>query len=103
IHGGGWRGVRHRALSGSRPGTDGRVCRGRHLWPGYGSYLSVDWALVADVLPSDATFARDMGVWNIGLTIPQVLAAVFGGWMLALGVILGSTSLGYTFLFVSFV
>jgi MFS family permease len=70
---------------------------------GYGAYLSVDWALVADVLPSDATFARDMGVWNIGLTIPQVLAAVFGGWMLALGVALGSTGLGYTFLFVSFV
>jgi MFS family permease len=70
---------------------------------GYGAYLSVDWALVADVLPSDATFARDMGVWNIGITIPQVIAAVFGGWMLALGVILGAPSFGYTLLFVSFV
>ncbi|HEV7127956.1 MAG TPA: MFS transporter [Ktedonobacterales bacterium] len=70
---------------------------------GYGAYLAVDWALVADVLPSDATFARDMGVWNIALTVPQVLAAVFGGWMLALGVALGAKSLGYTFLFVAFV
>lgn len=70
---------------------------------GYGAYLSVDWALVADVLPSDATFARDMGVWNIGVTIPQVIAAVFGGWMLALGLALGAPSFGYTLLFVSFV
>jgi MFS family permease len=70
---------------------------------GYGAYLAVDWALVADVLPSEETFARDMGVWNIGLTLPQVLAAVFGGWLLGLGVLLGNRQLGYTFLFVAFV
>ena len=70
---------------------------------GYGAYVSVDWALVADVLPSEATYARDMGVWNIGLTIPQVLAAIFGGALLALGAGLGSKQLGYSFLFVSFV
>jgi MFS family permease len=70
---------------------------------GYGAYVSVDWALVADVLPSDETFARDMGVWNIGLTIPQVFAAIFGGAMLALGASLGQKQLGYTFLFVWFV
>lgn len=69
---------------------------------GYGAYISVDWALVADVLPSEKTFARDMGVWNIGVTIPQVLAAVFGGWLLALGVALGSQTFGYTLLFVAF-
>jgi MFS family permease len=70
---------------------------------GYGAYLAVDWALVADVLPSEETFARDMGVWNIGLTLPQVLAAVFGGWLIGLGLLLGSLQLGYTFLFVAFV
>jgi MFS family permease len=70
---------------------------------GYGAYLAVDWALVADVLPSEETFARDMGVWNIGLTLPQVLAAVFGGWLIGLGIALGSLQLGYTFLFVGFV
>jgi MFS family permease len=70
---------------------------------GYGAYLAVDWALVADVLPSEETFARDMGVWNIGLTVPQVLAAVFGGWLILLGTTLGSAQLGYTFLFVAFV
>lgn len=70
---------------------------------GYGAYVSVDWALVADVLPSDASFARDMGVWNIGLTIPQVLAAIFGGGLLALGASMGQKQLGYTFLFIWFV
>lgn len=70
---------------------------------GYGAYVSVDWALVADVLPSEATFARDMGVWNIALTVPQVIAAVLGGWLLALGVLLGSRDFGYTLLFIWFV
>ncbi len=46
---------------------------------GYGAYTSVDWALVADVLPSHKNFARDMGVWNISLSLPQVIAPVIGG------------------------
>jgi MFS family permease len=70
---------------------------------GYGAYIAVDWALVADVLPSEATYARDMGVWNIGLTIPQVFAVIFGGWLVLLGSLLGMPTLGYTFLFVAFV
>ncbi len=70
---------------------------------GYGAYIAVDWALVADTLPSDATYARDMGVWNIALTLPQVFAVVFGGWLLALGILLGQPTLGYTLLFVWFV
>ena len=70
---------------------------------GFGAYVSVDWALVADVLPSEATFARDMGVWNIALTLPQVFAVVLGGWLLLLGVALGNSGLGYTLLFVAFV
>ena len=46
---------------------------------GYGAYQSVDWALVADVLPSQKNYARDMGVWNISLSLPQVVAPVIGG------------------------
>ena len=67
---------------------------------GYGAYVSVDWALVADVLPSEATYARDMGVWNIALTLPQVFAAILGGWLISLGILLGSKTFGYTLLFV---
>lgn len=46
---------------------------------GYGAYQSVDWALVADTLPNEKTFARDMGVWNIALSLPQIIAPVLGG------------------------
>ncbi|HET8912406.1 MAG TPA: MFS transporter [Ktedonobacteraceae bacterium] len=46
---------------------------------GYGAYGSVDWALVADTLPSRQNFAKDMGIWNISLSLPQVLAPVVGG------------------------
>ncbi len=71
---------------------------------GFGAYVAVDWALVADTLPSEATYARgDMGVWNITLTLPQVFAVVFGGWLLAFGVAIGQRSFGYTLLFVWFV
>ncbi len=70
---------------------------------GYGAYISVDWALVADVLPSGATFARDMGIWNLGLTVPQVFALVLGSWLIALGTVLVSKTFGYTLLFIWFV
>src|SRR5262249_19591887 len=61
---------------------------------GYGAYISVDWALVADVLPSEHTFARDMGVWNIALTLPQVLALVVGSRLIGLGATLNQPRLG---------
>lgn len=67
---------------------------------GYGAYVSVDWALVADVLPSEKTFARDMGIWNIALTAPQVIALVLGSWLIALGTMLSGSIVGYTFLFI---
>ena len=66
---------------------------------GYGAYLSVDWALVADVLPSKERFARDMGIWNIAVTIPQVVAFVIGSILLSLTV---PTSVRYTLLFATF-
>jgi len=46
---------------------------------GYGAYISVDWALITDVLPEPAALARDMGVWGLATTVPQVLAPVCAG------------------------
>jgi MFS family permease len=40
----------------------------------------VDWALATDVLPSRETAAaKDMGIWGIATTLPQVLAPLLGG------------------------
>lgn len=46
---------------------------------GYGALISVDWALAADVLPSRASAAKDMGIWGISVTMPQVAAPLIGG------------------------
>ncbi len=46
---------------------------------GYGTYLSVDWALITDVLPDSTGIARDMGFWGLAITVPQVLSGAVGG------------------------
>ena len=66
---------------------------------GYGAYQSVDWALVADVLPSEKSFARDMGVWNIALSLPQVIAPVLGGPLIDSFTRSGNPVLGFQLLF----
>ncbi len=66
---------------------------------GYGAYVSVDWALVADVLPSHRNYARDMGVWNISLSLPQVIAPVLGGPLINSFTRSGHTVLGFQLLF----
>jgi MFS family permease len=40
---------------------------------GYGVYLSVDQALVTQVLPSQAGYAKDLGIINIASAGPQVI------------------------------
>jgi MFS family permease len=46
---------------------------------GYGAYISVDWALGADVLPSKKDAAKEMGIWHISMTLPQAFAAPLTG------------------------
>lgn len=66
---------------------------------GYGAYQSVDWALVADVLPSRHNYARDMGVWNISLSLPQVIAPVIGGPLIDSFARAGHPIIGYQVIF----
>lgn len=49
---------------------------------GYGAYQSVDWAMASEVLPSEDDYAKDMGVWHISMTLPQVLATLIAGFLL---------------------
>jgi len=66
---------------------------------GYGAYISVDWALVADTLPSRRNYARDMGVWNISQSLPQVIAPVIGGPLLDSFTKSGHPVIGFQLLF----
>jgi MFS family permease len=46
---------------------------------GYGLYYAVDWALACDTLPDRERPAKDMGLFHVAFTLPQVfLPAVFG-------------------------
>ena len=73
---------------------------------GYGAYVSVDWALVTDVLPDEKNYARDMGIWNVALTLPQVLAYLIGAFTIVafsvggIFAISGQPNFGYTTLFI---
>jgi MFS family permease len=50
---------------------------------GYGAYVSVDWALGTEVLPSKDNAAKEMAVWHIAMTLPQTIGAPMAGFALA--------------------
>lgn len=51
---------------------------------GYGAYVSVDWALGTDVLPSKEHSGKDMAVWHISMTLPQSITPLIAGyWLLS--------------------
>jgi MFS family permease len=43
---------------------------------GFGVYLSVDFALLTEVLPNARDRGKDLGVINIANSLPQVIAPV---------------------------
>jgi MFS family permease len=49
----------------------------------FGIYLSVDFALITQVLPGAEDRAKDLGVINIANALPQVVAPVLAGVLLA--------------------
>lgn len=51
---------------------------------GYGTYTSVDMAMMVDVLPSGEDAAKDLGVLNIASNIPQTLTPLFAAGLLSL-------------------
>jgi MFS family permease len=52
---------------------------------GFGMYLAVDLALVADVLPNRAKVAKDLGVLNIASALPFSIAPAIAPAILAIG------------------
>jgi MFS family permease len=69
---------------------------------GYGAYQAVDWALASDVLPSETDNAKDMGVWHIAFTLPQLVllpAGLLLDYLQAVGRRTGRGNLGYDVVF----
>ncbi|MGQ0570343.1 MAG: MFS transporter [Armatimonadota bacterium] len=65
---------------------------------GYGAFVSVEWALAADVLPSLALAATHLGVWGISATLPQVVGPAIHGPLLD-AVNAAQANLGYFVIF----
>ncbi|PPF87527.1 MFS transporter [Pseudoclavibacter sp. RFBJ3] len=51
---------------------------------GFGAYVAVDLALVLDVLPDPEETAKDLGVFNIAMAGPQVIAPALAAWIIGL-------------------
>ena len=51
---------------------------------GFGAYTAVDLALISRVLPRAEDRAKDLGVVNIANTLPQVVAPIIGGVVIAM-------------------
>lgn len=64
---------------------------------GFGAFTSVDWALGSDAMPSDTSFARDMGIWHVAFVAPQFISGPQGA-LLDWGNARGD-NLGYTLVF----
>lgn len=50
---------------------------------GYGCFLSVDQALATQVLPDAQTRGKDLGIMNIATAVPQAIAPLLGGLLVA--------------------
>lgn len=64
---------------------------------GYGAFTSADWALVADVLPNQEDIAKDMGIWQSSIALPQVFNGIVGAQID--GINRHTAGLGYTVAF----
>lgn len=65
------------------PTWPGAIAGALVLGAGFGVYLSVDLALVTEVLPAAVDRARDLGLINIAVALPQVVAPVVAAGLVA--------------------
>lgn len=65
---------------------------------GYGGYQSTDLALAVDTLPA-GTAAKDMGLWGLSATLPQILSASLGLFLASLVIPHFGVEAGYRSLF----
>jgi MFS family permease len=66
---------------------------------GYGAYLSVDWALAIDSLPSSTSSARDLGIFTVSINLPSLIAPALGGLVILLANASGVGPIAYRLVF----
>ncbi|KAJ3219775.1 hypothetical protein HDU67_009587 [Dinochytrium kinnereticum] len=49
---------------------------------GYGPFISTEFAMLMDVLPSEDEAAKDISLWHSALVLPQIVATPVAGWLL---------------------
>jgi len=49
---------------------------------GFGVFSAIDWAMATDVLPNPNCYGRDMGYWNLSMTLPQIIGSPIVGYLL---------------------
>ena len=68
------------------PSLQGMLIYAALIGIGYGAFMSVDMALMTQVLPKadgEAT-GKDLGILTTAVNIPQILSPVFAAWLLSL-------------------
>lgn len=63
---------------------------------GFGGVMSSGWALAMDAVPKMRDIGRDLGLWGIATSIPNIIAPLVGGWLIGL---FGGTRAGYQAVF----
>jgi MFS family permease len=63
---------------------------------GFGGVMSSGWALAMDAIPKMRDVGRDLGLWGIATSLPNIFAPLVGGWLIGL---FGGTRAGYQAVF----
>jgi MFS family permease len=63
---------------------------------GFGGVMSSGWALAMDAIPTMRDVGRDLGLWGIATSVPNIFAPLIGGWLIGF---FGGTRAGYQAVF----
>ncbi len=68
------------------PNIEGILLYAGLIGLGYGAFMSVDLALMTQVLPESLgeSTGRDLGILTTAINIPQILSPVFAAWLLSI-------------------